>query len=105
MDPSSDGPPDTWVPTRRVLRWGLPDVALAWAVGLVGSVVAGVVVVAATGVSGEDAGDHLGVLLASILGQGVGTVAALAAVSRAKGRGSLGLDFGLAIARPRAWVR
>ncbi len=87
---------------RAAVRWGLPDVALAWFAGLVASIVAAAVVIAIGDVPSDDATDDVGVLLGSVVGQGVGIVGALWVVSRWKGLASLRRDFGLVV-RARNW--
>jgi membrane protease YdiL (CAAX protease family) len=80
---------------RPRIRWGLPDVAIAWIVGVVAAVVAGSIVGAAAGVKADQAGDDVGVLLASVVGQAIGVIGTLALVAKRKGRGTLAADFGL----------
>jgi membrane protease YdiL (CAAX protease family) len=82
-------------PARPRVRWGLPDVALAWLAGLVAALISGSVVASAAGVPADRVSDDVGVLLSSVIGQAVGIVGALWLVARAKGRGSLAADFGL----------
>jgi uncharacterized protein len=89
------------VPARPRIRWGLPDVGLAWVVGVVGALIAGTIVAGAAGVDTDDVSDDIGVLLASVVGQAVGVIGTLALVARYKGRGSLGADFGLVARLPR----
>jgi uncharacterized protein len=92
-------------PARPRVRWGLPDVALAWLAGLVAARISGSVVASAAGVPADRVGDDLGVLLSSVIGQAVGMVGALWFVARAKGRGSLA-DFGLVARLPGGrWPR
>jgi membrane protease YdiL (CAAX protease family) len=95
MDPSS---PPTGLRPR--IRWGLPDVAIAWIVGVVFAAVAGSIVAAAAGVDADRVGDDVGVLLASVVGQAIGVVGTLALVAARKGRGSLKADFGLVARLP-----
>jgi membrane protease YdiL (CAAX protease family) len=80
---------------RPRIRWGLPDVAIAWIVGVVAAVVAGSIVGAAAGVKADQAGDDVGVLLASVVGQAIGVIGTLTLVAKRKGRGTLAADFGL----------
>ncbi len=87
------------VPARPRIRWGLPDVVVAWIVGIVAAVIAGSIVAAVGDVDTSRVSDDVGVLLASVIGQSVGIIGTLALVARHKGRGSLGADFGL-VARP-----
>src|SRR5262249_52287566 len=106
MDPS---PPPA--EARPRIRWGLPDVAIAWGVGVVAAVVAGSIVGAAAGADADRVGDDVGVLLASVIGQAIGVIGTLALVAARKGRGSLSADFGLVARLPggrwttaTAWV-
>jgi hypothetical protein len=85
-DPAAFRPP---VPARPRIRWGLPDVGIAWIVGIVAAVVASSIVAAATGVETDRVSDDVGVLLASVVGQAIGVIGTLALVARHKGRGSL----------------
>ena len=95
-----DAPP---APPR--VRWGLPDVALAWFAGLVGAVVLGGAAVGVLDVPEDDVGSDVGVFLASIVGQTVVVVGVLTLVARTKGRGSLRRDFGLTVRlRDARWV-
>jgi CAAX protease family protein len=89
------------VPARRPrIRWGLWDVFIAWVVGIVAAVVAGAIVAGAANVDSDRVSDDVGVLLASVLGQGIGVIGTLALVARRKGRGSLAADFGLVARLP-----
>jgi uncharacterized protein len=88
---------------RPRVRWGLPDVLFAWIAGLVVSLLAGVVVIGIGDIPSDEASDDVGVLLASVVGQGIGIIGALWLIARWKGRGSLRADFGLAV-RARDWV-
>ena len=82
--------------SRRVsLRWGIPDAAIAWLVGLAVGLTALAPFVDAKGrvplrlqVEGT---------LTALAAQSVGIVAALVVIARRKGRGSLRDDFGLAV--------
>lgn len=96
-EPGAFEPPRT---ARPRIRWGIPDIVIAWIVGVVAAVVAGSVVGAAAGVKADRVGDDVGVLLASVIGQSLGVVGTLALVARRKGRGSLGADFGLVARLP-----
>jgi uncharacterized protein len=96
-EPASFPPP---VPARPRIRWGLPDVAIAWVVGIVAAVVAGGIVGAAADVDPDQVSDDVGVLLASVIGQAIGVVGTLFLVARRKGRGSLQADFGLVARLP-----
>ena len=87
-------------PPRLRIRWGLPDVALAWLAGVIAALITGSIVASAAGVPADRVSDDVGVLLASVIGQAVGIVGALWLVARTKGRGSLGADFGLVARLP-----
>jgi len=73
------------------IRWGLPDVAIAWFVGLTASLLA----LPLADPGAPQAEQPTQFILATVLLQDVGVVATLIVISRAKGRGSLRLDFGL----------
>ena len=88
------------VPARPRVRWGLPDVGLAWVVGLIAALIVSSIVAAAAGVDTSRVGDDVGVLLASVVGQAIGVIGTLELVARRKGRGSLGTDFGLVARLP-----
>jgi uncharacterized protein len=97
MDALSPRPP---APAARPrVRWGLPDVALAWLAGIIAALITGSIVASAADVPADRVSDDVGVLLASVIGQAIGILGALWLVARYKGRGSLGSDFGL-VARP-----
>jgi membrane protease YdiL (CAAX protease family) len=101
------GPAPGAVPAtgRPRVRWGLPDVLIAWIAGLVVSLLAGAIVIGLADIPSDQASDDVGVLLASVVGQGVGIIGALWVIARWKGRGSLRTDFGLAVrAHDWAWV-
>jgi uncharacterized protein len=85
--------------TQRVgIRWGLPDVLVAWIVALVGAVIV-------TIPFGEDAADDVTALIVGLLAQNGVIVAWLAFVSARKGLGSLRRDFGFTIrARDGLWL-
>jgi CAAX protease family protein len=87
-------------PARPRIRWGLPDVALAWLAGVVAALITGSIVASATGVPADRVSDDVGVLLGSVIGQTIGIVGALWLVARTKGRGTLGADFGLVARLP-----
>jgi len=96
---------DTPAAPRTGVRWGLPDVALAWLAGLIGAVVLGAIAVAALGVPEDDVADDIGVFLTTIVGQTAVVVGVLALVSRSKGQGSLRRDFGLTVRlRDAGWL-
>ena len=85
--------------TRSPVRWGLGDFFLAWLIGIIGATVAVVPFVTGNGevpVAG---------LVASMLGQSAATLAFLELISRRKGRGTLGADFGFALhAHDAVWI-
>lgn len=94
-----------------MLRWGLPDAAIAWIAGFVCALLAvvPVLVVAASRARVPDSGipEDLEVpaLILALVAQNLGIIATLALVARTKGLGSLRADFGLTV-RPRdlAWI-
>ena len=88
------------VSARPRVRWGLPDVGLAWVVGLIAALIVSSIVAAAAGVDTSRVSDDVGVLLASVVGQAIGVIGTLELVARRKGRGSLGADFGLVARLP-----
>jgi len=96
-EPAAFPPP---VPPRPRIRWGLPDVGVAWVVGLVAALVVSSIVAAAAGIDTSRVSDDVGVLLASVVGQAIGVIGTLELVARRKGRGSLGADFGLVARLP-----
>ncbi len=96
-EPAAYPPP---VPARPRIRWGLPDVGVAWVVGLVAALVVSSIVAAAAGVDTSRVSDDVGVLLASVVGQAIGVIGTLELVARRKGRGSLRADFGLVARLP-----
>ncbi len=73
------------------VRWGIPDALLAWLAGLVGSLFA--LPLAEPGVDAADQPARF--ILAALLLQNLAIVLALIWISKAKGQGSLGRDFGL----------
>jgi membrane protease YdiL (CAAX protease family) len=73
------------------VRWGLPDVLIAWGAGFLTALFA-------TPLAEPDAGithQPIGYVIASAVLQNVGVVAALVVISRRKGLGTLRQDFGL----------
>lgn len=96
-EPAAFPPP---APARPRIRWGLPDVGLAWIVGLLAALIASSIVAAAAGIDTNRVSDDVGVLLASVVGQAIGVIGTLELVARRKGRGSLGADFGLVARLP-----
>jgi membrane protease YdiL (CAAX protease family) len=87
------------------VRWGLPDVALAWLAGLIGAIAVGGIVAAALDVPDDDIADDVSVVLATIAGQTLLVVLVLTLVARSKGRGSLTRDFGLTVhLRDAGWL-
>jgi membrane protease YdiL (CAAX protease family) len=90
---------------RSRVRWGLPDVALAWFAGLLGGVVALAVAIAVLQVPEDEVGDDVSVFLAVVAGQSGVSILVLALVARARGMGGLRRDFGLTVrARDLGWV-
>jgi membrane protease YdiL (CAAX protease family) len=92
------------------LRWGVPDAAVAWVVGFVAAFV-GVIPVAAIAATRSHAGsgfpDDLEVpaLLAALFAQNFAIVGWLTHLSRAKGLGAVGADFGLGVRlRDLGWL-
>jgi membrane protease YdiL (CAAX protease family) len=79
------------------VRWGIPDVALAWLAGLIGAVALGGIAAATLDVPDDEIADDVSVFLATLAGQTILVVLVLALVSRSKGRGSLTRDFGLTV--------
>jgi uncharacterized protein len=87
------------------VRWGIPDALLCYFAGLVGAIVTTTIAAAASGAT-DTSGNHetATVLAAAFVGQYGGTVLAIIAVSRRKGRGSLRDDFGLWVRLADWWV-
>jgi membrane protease YdiL (CAAX protease family) len=85
------------VTTDAPVRWGVPDVLIAWAVG----VVAGLIV-AAPFVDEANEIPPAGIA-ASVYAQNIAVVVALAFIARMKGRGSLGTDFGFRLDVRAIW--
>jgi membrane protease YdiL (CAAX protease family) len=83
--------------TAAPVRWGLPDVAIAWVVGIVAGII-----VAAPFVNEAGKIPPAGIA-ASIYAQNVGIVVALSFIARMKGRGTLATDFGLSFDARRTW--
>ena len=84
-------------PTRVPVRWGVPDVLIAWIVGVVAGVVVAAPFVNAAGKVPPSG------IAASIYAQNLGIVVALYFVARTKGRGTLGADFGLRLDPRTIW--
>jgi len=78
-------------PSPTKVRWGLPDVAIAWFAGIGSSLLA--LPLASTDNAATD--QPTVYLLAALILQSVGVVVALVIISRVKGRASLARDFGL----------
>jgi uncharacterized protein len=96
-------PADRRRPARHPgVRWGLGDFFSVYLMGIVASFVLAAV---GYGLSGDKAG-HAGALTIglALLGQFGGWIAALAWVSRRKGRGSLRADFGLVVHPRDLWA-
>jgi len=73
------------------VRWGIPDVALAWLAGVLLSLFAFPLGNADVGAEHQPIRFYLGALVL----QNLGTVLALIVISKRKGQNSLGRDFGL----------
>jgi membrane protease YdiL (CAAX protease family) len=87
------------------VRWGIPDVAIAWLAGLIGAVALGGIAAAALDVPDDEIADDVGVFLATLAGQTILVVMVLVLVARSKGRGSLTRDFGLTVhLRDAGWL-
>ena len=87
------------------VRWGIPDVAIAWLAGLIGAVAVGGIATAALDVPDDEIADDVGVFLATLTGQTILVVLVLVLVARSKGRGSLTRDFGLTVRlRDAGWL-
>jgi len=84
------------------VRWGLPDVLIAWIAGVVAGVIVAAPFVNAAGKVPPSG------IAASLYAQNIGIVVALVFIARMKGRGSLGADFGLRVdahvLRSLGWV-
>jgi membrane protease YdiL (CAAX protease family) len=89
-------------PVTSTVRWGIPDALLCYIAGLVGAVIT--TGIAAAIIGGDVTTENAGILAAAFVGQYGGTVLALVAVSRRKGRGSLTDDFGLRIRLSDWWM-
>jgi uncharacterized protein len=87
------------------VRWGIPDVAIAWLAGLIGAVALGGIAAAALDVPDDEIAGDVGVFLATLAGQTILVVMVLVLVARSKGRGSLTRDFGLTVhLRDAGWL-
>jgi membrane protease YdiL (CAAX protease family) len=85
------------------IRWGLPDVVLAWAIGVGASLLAGAPFVNSQGKIPHDV--EVVATLVLLLVQSLGVVAWLAYTARQKGLGTLATDFGLRLfVRDWPWV-
>src|SRR5437870_13825220 len=78
------------VSARPRVRWGLPDVGLAWVVGLIAALIVSSIVAAAAGVDTSRVSDDVGVLLASVVGQAIGVIGTLELAARRQCRGRVG---------------
>jgi uncharacterized protein len=92
MDPAVPGAPFA---RAAPVRWGLPDVFVAWVVGVVASVIAAIPFVDPNGKIPHDQEVAATLLLLAV--QNVAVIGYLAFVARHKGLGSLRADFGLAV--------
>jgi len=93
------------------LRWGLPDVLIAWIAGFVCALLAiiPIAIMAASRAHVPDSGIpkdlEVSALILALVAQNLGIIGTLALIARRKGRGSLRADFGLAVrARDVAWI-
>jgi membrane protease YdiL (CAAX protease family) len=98
MDALSPRPPAG--AARPRVRWGLPDVVMAWFAGVIVALITGSIVAGVSDVPSDRISDDVGVLLASVIGQAIGVVGSLWLIARYKGRGSLAADFGLVVRPP-----
>ncbi len=102
MDPGAPPPPPAPAGpsggrTEAPVRWGVPDVLIAWVVGVVAGLIVG-----APFVDADNEIPPAGIA-ASLYAQNVGIVVALHVIARMKGRGSLGADFGLRLDLRSLW--
>jgi len=104
VDPWSAPPEYARVPR---VRWGLPDVALAWFAGVLASLFA--LPLADPHASTSD--QPVRFIVVALLLQNLGIVLVLMLIANVKGRGSLGRDFGLrwpfdrmAVGQFAAWI-
>jgi membrane protease YdiL (CAAX protease family) len=85
------------------VRWGLPDVFLAWIVGVMASVIVAAPFLGANGKIPSD--EEVVATLVLLAVQNVALIGFLVFVAHRKGLGSLRADFGLAIqARDLLWI-
>ena len=91
MDPTGPVPRPVAPPPRAKVGWGLPDVAIAWGVGILVSLFS----VAFAPAANAPRREMVPELIAALVLQSAGVVAALVWISRRKGLGTLGADFGL----------
>jgi membrane protease YdiL (CAAX protease family) len=84
--------------TLSPVRWGIPDAVWVFLAGLVGAVIAAVPFT-----PHEINVETAGFLAAAFIGQYGATVVAIVYVSRRKGLGDLGRDFGLRVRFSDAW--
>jgi uncharacterized protein len=101
--PTAPPPPPGGVPGARSARigWGLPDVLVAWLVGVVAALVVATPL-ADPNASATDK-EQIPALLAAVFAQNAGIIGWLAFVARRKGRGSLRTDFGLGVRLRDVW--
>jgi membrane protease YdiL (CAAX protease family) len=83
--------PESVPASRARVRWGLPDVAIAWGAGFVGAALALPLYDQGVEIDRQPAR----FILATVLLQNLAIVLALIAISHWKGQRSLGRDFGL----------
>jgi membrane protease YdiL (CAAX protease family) len=89
-------------PAGRVVRWGLPDFVIAWVAGVLAGAVAAAPV---TPASGAPRRDQVAAVVVGLFVQSAVSLAVVWWISRAKGRGSPAVDFGLRFdGRDWAWA-
>jgi membrane protease YdiL (CAAX protease family) len=89
------GPTDTVDPQPEGPRWGLGDAALAFAAGIVGTIVMTALYLAVSG--GNPDGNDTGLIVATLVGLWTGLFGVAWRASKRKGSGSLAQDYGLRI--------
>jgi membrane protease YdiL (CAAX protease family) len=98
-------PPGTPPPHRAVLRWGLGDAVLAFALATLGGVIGETIAIAATSAKAVDGKyvETAALLAGAILGQYGAWLAWMYVASRRKGFGTLRADFGLYVDLVHDW--
>src|SRR5438034_9041743 len=79
--------------TDASVGWGIPDALIVWLAGLVFSIVVSAPFVDPSHTDRQ----RVPALLAALMAQSFGVVAAMAVIARRKGLGSLRSDFGLLV--------